>query len=163
MISLTSINTICSSSNWSQENKWLQKKGERAPPVPFSKFASAFHWNLEKRNYRAILSTALIFFPRTIRQLILKWLDYLLRLNLLKLPASLIMTVWTGCSLFSNGWDTFRGLIQDAASWNAMNGNFQFINPDRIITTNNKKRQWFKDLNLKDNCSLRLLLRTLTN
>ena len=42
MISLTSINTVYSSSKWSQKNKWLQekKKGGRAP-APFFKFASA--------------------------------------------------------------------------------------------------------------------------
>ena len=41
MISLTSINTVCSSSKWLQKSKWLQnKRGATPPPKPPSKSAS---------------------------------------------------------------------------------------------------------------------------
>ena len=33
MISLTSINTVCSSSKWLQKNKWLEKKREVVHPL----------------------------------------------------------------------------------------------------------------------------------
>ena len=43
MISLTSVNSVCSSSKWSQKNKWLQEKGVRVPPAPHTKSASGTH------------------------------------------------------------------------------------------------------------------------
>ena len=44
MISLTSINTVCSSSKLLQKSKWLKKMG-CAPPAPPSKSASALKKN----------------------------------------------------------------------------------------------------------------------
>ena len=62
MISLTLINTVCSSSKQSQKNKWLQKRATRVPHVS-SKSASESVTLNEKKNHHYINKIFIVYKP----------------------------------------------------------------------------------------------------